>query len=64
VRTPSAWKKISAHTNHANPLTFYRVVGDESFSSENLVATKPDTDPGEAEVLLDIAAFYNTTIIF
>ena len=62
VRTPSRVEEDLQLTAFAapNPLTFYRVVGDRGFSSENLIGYEAGyRSLVKPKFYVDIAAFYN-----
>jgi iron complex outermembrane receptor protein len=62
VRTPSRVEEDLQLTAMAapNPLTFYRIVGDRGFSSENLVGYEAGyRSLLKPKLYVDIAAFYN-----
>ena len=62
VRTPSRVEEDLQLTALAapNPLTFYRVVGDRGFSSENLIGYEAGyRSLVKPKLYIDIAAFYN-----
>ena len=62
VRTPSRVEEDLQLTAMAapNPLTFYRIVGDRGFSSENLIGYEAGyRSLLKPKLYIDIAAFYN-----